>query len=213
MNENSKLIKKIVIVGSGGFGKEIAWVIGRINQLNPSFDICGFCDDDLSCASNVEDIAPFLGSVEDVAGKYKGCGYICAIGNNKVRKRLMLQFDAAGFVPVTVIDPSAVIATDVKIGAGSYVGVNSVVSVGCQLGRGCIVNHNVTVGHDVTAGDYVQLAPGVRVSGGCSIGSGALLGSNSCTIPLKTMGAWSMLGAGAVLLSDLEDGGSRVRIR
>jgi len=206
-------MKKIIIVGAGGFGREIAWVINRVNQGGKFFKIVGFCDDDLGKADDVVDVAPFLGSVQNIIRKYPACGYICAIGNNKIRFNLMDQLNKAALQPLTVIDPTAVIAENALVGEGSFIGVNSVVSVGCVLADGCIVNHNVTVGHDVTAGDCVQLCPGVRVSGGCSLGSGALLGSNSCTIPCKTMGDWSILGAGAVLLSDLKANDSRVRIR
>ncbi|MDD2598623.1 MAG: acetyltransferase [Kiritimatiellae bacterium] len=206
-------MKKIIIIGAGGLGKEIAWVISRINAMNPSFEICGFCDDDLSCAANVKNIAPFLGTVEEVVARHKRTGYICAIGNNKTRKLVMQMLDGMGLFPASVIDPSAAVAEGVQVGAGTYIGINSVVSVGCCLGRGCIVNHNATVGHDVVLGDFAQVCPGVSISGGCVIGEGALLGSNSCTIPGKRMGAWATLGAGAVLLSDLEEGASRVRVR
>ena len=206
-------MKKVIIVGAGGFGREVAWVISRINQISPVLDIVGFCDDDLAKDSMVVEMAPFLGGTEDVIDSHKGCGYICAMGNNKIRKRLMQQFNAAGFKPISIIDPSAVIAYGVKVGAGSYIGVHAVVSVGCDLGRGCIVNNNVSVGHDSNLDNFSQLCPGVALSGGCCVGEGALLGSNSCTIPCKNMGDWSTLGAGTVLLSDLEDGGSRIRIR
>lgn len=206
-------MKKIVIVGASGFGREIAWVIERVNQVRPQWEIAGFCDDDPSTAVKVAATAPFLGSVAEVVSHPEGRCYICAIGNNLIRKRLMEQFAAAGWEAVTITDPTAVVASKVEIGVGSYVGVHSVVSTGAQLGQGCIVNHNATVGHDVIAADYVQICPGVSVSGGCDLGEGALLGSNSCTIPGKKMGAWSTLGAGSVLLSELEGGGSRIRIR
>lgn len=206
-------MQKIIIVGAGGFGREVAWVIERVNQLRPQWEIAGFSDDDLSKAAQVTLIAPFLGCIAEVVEQPQGCCYICAIGSNQSRKRLMAQFATAGWEAVTIIDPSAVVASGVEIDAGSYVGVHSVISTGSQLGCGCIVNHNVTVGHDVIVGPYAQICPGVRVSGGCAIGEGALLGSNSCTIPGKKMGAWSTLGAGGVLLTDLEEGGSRVRVR
>ena len=206
-------MKKIIIVGAGGFGKEVAWCISRINQVSPRFELIGFCDDDISKSSDVSSVAPFFGPIENVMSNHGSCGYICAIGNNKIRKNLMGALNQAGLTPISVIDPSAVVADDVLVGSGSFINVHAVVSTGCSIGSGSIVNINASVGHDVALGDFAQVCPGVSVSGGCVIGEGALLGSNSCILPCKEMGAWSVLGAGGLLLTDLEEGGSRVRIR
>ena len=206
-------MQKIIIVGAGGFGREVAWVIDRINQRQEYYQVRGFCDDDPSKENDLSDTSLFLGAVDQVINGDLKCGFICAIGNNKLRRSLTDKFISVGFTPCSIIDPSAVIAHDAKVGGGSFVGINSVISVRSQVGTGCIVNHNVSVGHDVTVPDYAQLCPGVSVSGECRIGEGALLGSNSCTIPCKAMGDWSVLGVGGVLISDLEEGGSRVRIR
>ena len=203
-------MKSIIIVGASGFGREVAWVI---NRMNPVRVIAGFCDDDNERAAGVKEIAPFLSSVSDVLRSSKDCSFFCAIGNNKIRCKIMRMFDAEDVDVLTVVDTTAVISRDVVIGTGSFVGCNSVISVGCELGRASIINHNVTLGHDVVSGDYAQFCPGVRVSGGCRVGEGAMLGSNSCTIPEKKMGVWSMLGAGGVLLKDLDDYGCQVRIR
>lgn len=206
-------MKNIIIVGAGGFGKEVAWIISRINTVNPVFNLVGFCDDDMSKRDDVSCIASFLGSIDDVKSNQVGSGYICAIGNNKIRKKLMVSLNQSGLTPLSVIDPSAVVAEDAVVGAGSFINVHAAVSTGCKLGCGSIVNINASVGHDVVLGDFAQVCPGVSVSGGCVIGEGALLGSNSCCLPCRKMGAWSVLGAGGVLLTDLEEGGSRVRIR
>ena len=86
-------MKKIIIAGAGGFGKEVAWIISRINQVHPEFQVVGFCDDDQSTGADVSSIAPFIGSVDDVITKHVGCGYICAIGNNENRKNVMTALD------------------------------------------------------------------------------------------------------------------------
>lgn len=203
----------IIIAGAGGFGKEIAWVIRRANGVSGDFELAGFCDDDLSKAAGVREIAPFLGTLEEVQRNFAGSAYICAVGNNKIRARMMEGLDCAGLEAVSIVDPTAVVADNAIIGRGCFVGAHTVVSAGCRVGSGVIINHNVTVGHDAVIEDYAQLCPGVSLSGGCVVGKGALLGSNSCTLPGLRLGAWSTLGAGAVLLTDLEENGSRVRVR
>lgn len=206
-------MKKIVIAGASGFGREVRWMLERMNAVKPQFELCGFCDDAPDKQSGEFDSLPLLGSVAQVCSTVKDAAFVCAVGNNRARKKIFGQFADASVDAVSVVDQSAVIAGDAVIGEGCYIGVNAVVSVGVTLGCGVIVNNNVSVGHDSLVGDFAQLCPGVSLSGACAIGEGALLGSNSCTIPCKKMGDWSTLGAGAVLLTDLEPDGSRVRIR
>jgi sugar O-acyltransferase (sialic acid O-acetyltransferase NeuD family) len=206
-------MRKLVIVGAGGFGREAAWVVERINAARPTFEMLGFCDDAADKREGVCGAYPLLGPFGKVKARFGAVGFFCAIGNNRVRQEVMADGRAQGHEPVTIIDPGAEVAPDVEIGKGSFVGVSSVVSVGSALGEGVIVNHQVCVGHDVTVGDFAQLCPGVCVSGGCEIGEGALLGTLAGTIPMKRVGAWATVGAGVTALRDVADGGSVVRVK
>jgi len=205
-------MKKIVIIGAGGFGKEVAWVVERINAVRPEFELLGFCDDAADRREGMCGAYPLLGPVGTVKARLGAVGFFCAIGNNRVRQSVTVSTRAMGHEPVTVADPSAVIAPSAVIGKGSYVGIGGVVSVGSRLGDGVLVNHQVTVGHDVMVGDFAQLCPGVRVSGGSVLGEGVLMGSNACTIPCVRVGTWATVGAGAVALRDIQDGGSLIRL-
>jgi len=204
-------MQRIVIVGASGLGKEVAWVIERMNSASPTFEIVGFCDDAPEKQEGIFAGYPLLGTLANVPSDK--LGFICAIGNNRNRQRVTAQAISAGLTPVTVINPTAVIAPDVTIGAGSFVGIGSIVSVGARLGNGVIVNHQACVGHDTVLGDFVQVCPGVHISGGCDIGEGALLGTNAAIIPLKKMGAWSTLGAGTTALRDIPDGTTLIRLK
>ena len=205
-------MKRIVIVGAGGFGREVAWVIERLNAVCPIFEVLGFCDDAADKRDGMCGTYPLLGPLKALKPGFGTVGVFCAIGNNRVRQSVMADARIEGHEPVTVVDPSAVIAPDVEIGKGSYVGIGSVVSVGARLGQGVLVNHHVSVGHDVTVGDFAQLCPGVCLSGGCEVGEGALFGTLSGTIPLKKVGAWSTVGAGTLALRDVADGATVVRL-
>lgn len=205
-------MKQIVILGASGFGREAAWIVERINRESPEFELVGFCDDDGSKRNGLCGTCPLLGPVENVVTLFKRAFFFCAVGDNRARQLLTARARSAGLVPVTLRDPGAVVAPDAVIGAGSFIGIGSVVSVGACLGEGVIVNHQVTVGHDARIGDFAQLCPGVCVSGGCEIGEGALLGTNAGTIPLKKLGAWTVLGAGTTALKDIPSGATVVRL-
>ena len=203
-------MKQIVIIGAGGFGHEAAWIIERINKLEPTFELLGFCDDAPERQSGAYNGYPLLGAIERIP---KGTFYFCAIGKNVTRLAVMDRAGKAGLLPATLIDPTAAIAPDAVIGPGSFVGIHSIVSVGSRLGRGTLVNHGVCIGHDVTAGDGCQFCPGTCVSGGCTLGEGVLLGTLSGMIPLKRAGGHATIGAGTVPLRDVPDGETVARIR
>lgn len=200
---------KIVIIGASGFGAEVAWVCRRAG-----IDVIGYCDDAESKLSGEFERLPLLGTIEHASETFGvAVHFHVAVGNNRARKQLAERAGRQGWMPVTVVDPSANCAPDAVLGDGCYVGIGSVISRGSTLGRQVIVNHQVTVGHDCIVEDYAQLCPGVRVSGGCRINEGALLGSNGVMIPGRTVGAWATLGAGGIALHDIPDGESQVRLR
>ena len=39
------MMEKIVIIGAGGFGREVKWLIDRINKTSGTWDLIGFIDD------------------------------------------------------------------------------------------------------------------------------------------------------------------------
>ena len=54
--------KKIVIVGAGGFGREVLWLIERINEKKLCWKVAGFIDDAMECNHTINQI-PVLGSL------------------------------------------------------------------------------------------------------------------------------------------------------
>jgi len=206
-------MKKIIIIGASGFGKEIAWVIDRMNHAGCELGLIGFCDDAPNKQNGSFAGFPLLGKLEDVAAQLPGSRFVCAIGNNCARKSVVARAEAAGLLPLSIIDPTATIAPDTTIGKGSFIGISSIVSTGAAIGCHVIVNHQACVGHDVTMADFAQVCPGARISGGCDIGEGALLGTNAATIPLTKMGAWSTLGAGTTALTNIPDHATLARLK
>jgi UDP-3-O-[3-hydroxymyristoyl] glucosamine N-acyltransferase len=115
-------MRRLVIIGASGFGREIAWIIKRKNAVFPQFELLGFSDDPLT--SSRACAAPIRCSA--VSKRRRG------VVRNSSSARSASQSGAAGGVtdravavgasPVTVIDPSAIVAPDAVIGDGGYIG-------------------------------------------------------------------------------------------
>lgn len=187
-------MKDIFIVGAGGFGREIAWTLSRINALTPTWNILGFADDAPNKQSGLLDGYPLLGDVACTATRFPSASVFIAIGDNATRAKVYRQLQGRDFP--TLIDPSALIAPTATLGPGVFVGPQSLVSLGAQLGAFVIVNARAGVGHDAILEDFAHVCPGVTISGNTHIGTHALLGSNASTVPGIEIGDHAKIAAG-----------------
>lgn len=198
--------RRLVVVGAGGFGPEIAWAARRVNAVHPTFKLAGYCDDNPAKRGGQLDGLEVLGRPEEAAGRFESPPtFVCAIGNNERRAAMVQRLLALGWVPVSVIDPSVHVGDGVAVGDGTYVGAGSILSPHAQIGAHVVINHHCSVGHDSHIESYSNLAPGVRVSGECVVCEGATLGSNAVIAPGKRVGRHATLGACSFALTNVPD--------
>jgi sugar O-acyltransferase (sialic acid O-acetyltransferase NeuD family) len=197
----------LVILGAGGFGPEVAWAARNANTVFPHHELIGFCDDDPAKAgSSVADL-PVLGSPEAAAKTLPAPPrFICAVGSNAGRAKLVARARALGWLPATVIDPSVIVAPGVVVGDGTYVGAGSILSPNARLGNYVLINHHCSIGHDSTLDDYVSVQPGGRISGGCHLAEGASVSSNGVVAPGRRVGRYATVGAASFAVRDVPDG-------
>jgi sugar O-acyltransferase (sialic acid O-acetyltransferase NeuD family) len=205
--------RKLLIVGAGGFGQEVIWAAKNFNRVHPTYDILGYCDDELGKKGKVIYGHEVLGAPEEIdkALPEKPC-FVCAIGKNQVRSKVVKRVLALGWTPVTVIDPSVIVAEHVEVGDGTYVGAGSILSPYARIGNHVIINHHCSIGHDSILEDFVQISPGGRVSGAAVVKEGAMLGSNAVLAPEMTLGRYSTLGACSFAATNIPDGVTAVGI-
>ena len=205
--------RKLIIIGAGGFSKDVVWAIQNSKTVQPWYDLLGYCDDDLAKKNQVIYGYPVLGSPEEVAANLsdKPC-FICSIGSNVIRARVVRRVLPLGWIPVTVIDPSVMMTESVVVGAGTYVGARSILSPKATIGNHVIINNHTTIGHDCVLGDFTQVAPGGRVSGASVMEEGALLGANAVVAQGKRLGRYATLGACSFALTNIPDGATAVGI-
>jgi sugar O-acyltransferase (sialic acid O-acetyltransferase NeuD family) len=107
---------------------------------------------------------------------------------------------------MTLVDPTAAVASTAEMGDDTYVGTASVVAAGAVLGAGVLVNRSCSIGHHTRLGDYVCTGPGVVTAGSCRIERGAFLGAGAVLVPEVTVGRGAVVGAGAVVIEDVAAG-------
>lgn len=197
--------KRLVILGAGGFAREVLDVVDAINQAAPdSWQVEGFVSERQSDWGQILHGTPVVGGLEwFTKARCAQVEVVCGIGNPAVRKRLIGRCHDLGVRSATLVHPRATLTRWVTLGAGTIVTAGVVLTNDIQVGAHVHLNLNVTVGHDAVLGDFCTVAPGVNVSGNVTVGEGCDLGTGAAIIQKLTIGAWSVVGAGAVVNKDL----------
>lgn len=196
-------MKDIVIIGAGGFGREVQWLIERVNQNNKIWNLIGFIDDGLDWGTNINGI-PVIGNVDYLINYNKHISVACAIGSSKTRKKVIeqLKVNKNIYFP-NLIDPSVIMSNTIKFGSGVIICAGTILTVNIELGDFIIINLDCTIGHDVRLNSYVTLYPSVNVSGNVSIGQITEIGTGTQIIQGKNILNETIVGAGAIVTKDI----------
>ena len=196
---------RLLIVGAGGLGRETAELVTAINQQRPSWDLLGFLDDDPELRGSAVAGVPVVGSV-DAAAEHADAQVVVATASPAdyfSRKRLVRRLGVPADRFATLVHPTAVLPPSCTLGPGTTVLAGVVATTSVELGAHVVLMPGVILTHDDVVGDFATLASGVRLGGGVRVGEGAYLGAGSLVRERRSVGAWSLLGMGAVVTADV----------
>lgn len=203
-------MKDIIMIGSGGFAREVAWLLEENNKVKGEWNILGFVSEEVGLRTGKY---PILGDDQWLMRYEKEVSIACCIGDGALRRRIIGKFkDKKNFSYPNLISESAKLSDSVTMGWGNIICAMNVLTVDIEIGDFLICNLDCTIGHDVKIGDYVTLNPSVNVSGNVKIGDEASIGTGSHLIQGKTVGNGVVLGAGTVVTTDIPDGVTAVGV-
>lgn len=206
-------MKKIAIVGAGGFGQEV-FCIWRdfLETKDIPYEFIGFFDDNKDLEVNV--YGKVIGSIENLNLLDIEVDVAIAIGNPKVleivRNKLSnskLSFPNIVHPTVTFLDKNTTI-----LGQGNIFSIGVIVSCNVTIGDFNIFNTRATLGHDDVVGNYNVFSPNAQISGTVRIGERNFFGFTCGVIQKKIIGNDNMIGAGAVLLRSIKEGGTYIGV-
>lgn len=202
-------MKKIAIYGAGGFGRETACLINKINEVKPEWELIGFFDDNPSLKGQmISHYAPCLGGIEELNDYSDSLGIAIAIGNSVAVKHVLSKITNVNIYFPNLIHPNVVyndIAT-VSIGKGNIIQGGSFFSCNVTIGDFNVLNGSVVLGHDDTIGSYNIFMPAVRVSGQVEVGDDNFFGVGCIVLQGLKIGNNIRMGAGSVLMTKPKDG-------
>lgn len=206
-------LKNLYIIGAGGFGREVAWLVERINAETPTWNLKGFLDDNADVQGTLQGEYPVVGGCDYLKGISKEVWLVCAVGASKTRRSIIEKLNEFPNVRyATLIDPSVICSKRVTIGEGSIICAGTILTVDISIGKHVIINLDCTIGHDDVVHDFVTIYPSANVSGNVVIGSCSELGTGSQIIQGKRIIDSAIIGAGAVVVSDIKESGTYVGV-
>jgi sugar O-acyltransferase (sialic acid O-acetyltransferase NeuD family) len=200
--------KKIVIIGAGDFGREVAYTIERINEslaLGDKWDIYGFIDDDIEIQGKIIDDYPVIGTIDWLNQHKEKIYAVCSLGTGAIRKKVIDKIQNNNVKFATIIDPEAKIFKECDIGEGSIICANSILAINTKIGKHVVINLACTLGHDDIVEDYCVINPGCNISGKVRIGKSTDLGTGTKVIQGIKIGEHTTIGAGTVVIREVPD--------
>lgn len=199
------LLKKLAIIGAGGFAREVAWLVQDINNVKKEWDLVGFIDENPDNHGKVLNGVPVLGDFDFFYNhNFNEPIYaVCAVGNPRSKVRLIKKAGEWGFRFANLIHPSVKMSQYVEMGVGNIICAGNIITANVSIGNHIGINPGCGIGHDVVISDYSTILWNVNFSGNVRVGTGCEIGTKTVVIQGITIGEWSTIGAGAVVVRDI----------
>ncbi|MDG2348945.1 MAG: acetyltransferase [Gammaproteobacteria bacterium] len=196
------MYKPVVILGMGGHAKVCIEILKLLN-----IEMLG-----IVAPENNHQIkgVQYIGNDEAVLSYsaesimlVNGVGHV---PHSKQRSKIYEFFKHKHYEFMSLVHPSAIMASDVKIQAGAQIMAGVVIQPNTTIGENTIVNTATIIEHDSQVGSNVHLAPGVTLCGTSTIEQGVFIGANSVVVPNVTIGKDALVAAGSVVLENIAPG-------
>jgi len=197
--------KDIIIVGAGGFGREVFNYIEDVINAGADWSFKGFLDDNLDALANYDYPKKVIGKIKN----YIPCEndyFICAIGGPKLKKDLVSSLVERGGKFESLIHPTARIGRNVHIGRGVVLCPYTSLNCDSFVGNYVMINGMSGCGHDSYVGDYATISAHCDITGFCKVGEGAFLASRVSMRPGSKVGNWASVGIGSCVIMNIKDG-------
>lgn len=188
-----------VIIGCGGFGREVAEIAKTIAKEKKDFNFIGFIDDNRELHGKIINDVPVLGNLEWINDSYHGNRllFACAVGEPTIKKKVIERALKLGYIPHSIIHPAVPIGFGVSVGAGTIICPGSIITINITIGNHVIINKICSIGHDAIIDDFVTINPLSAIGGGVHLKEGVFIGSGSSVLQYLEIGEWSVIGSGA----------------
>jgi sugar O-acyltransferase (sialic acid O-acetyltransferase NeuD family) len=192
----------IVLVGAGGLGREVLNYALEAIRPSPHVRVKGFLDDDPSASRPNGCRFPILGSILDYSIQPQD-RFVMTIGDCVKRAELARRMEARGARFITIIHPTAYVASNATVGNGCIVSPFCAVGSDAKVGNHVLLTWYSSLAHDSICGSFAVLSPYSTANGSAILEEGVFLGTHAVIHPMIRVGAWSKVASGSVVYRDV----------
>ena len=195
----------LVIVGAGGFGRETAQAVYDLNRNGAAWRLLGYIDDNPARHGTTIDGTMILGGRGEIRRWPDAAVVVCTGRPGDYVSRIRIVGDL-GLQPeryATIVHPTAAVSASSSIGHGCILLAHVALTAAVRVGAHVAIMPHVTLTHDNVIDDFATLASGVRLGGGARVERAAYLGAGALIRENRTVGAFSLVGMGAVVTQDV----------
>lgn len=195
-------MQNLVIIGAGGFAREIYDLAYYCHGDDPTFSVKGFLSDG---PSNIQEMGypPVLSTVADYEIQSEDV-FFCAIGNVKDRKKTVDIILNKGGEFINLIHPTTVISPSVKLGVGVGIKAYCVLASDVRVGNFTFLQSSVIMGHDVQIGQFCQVNSFSFFAGYAQVHDLATVNAGARLIQNVVVEEKAIVGMGSVVLKRVE---------
>ena len=196
-------MEDIIILGAGGLGQEMAWLIEEINEDQRTWNLLGYLDSDQDLLGKELIGYPVLGGDKEVK-RFRNCWFVPGVGDPRLKRKLVERAEENGARKwATLISPTVRVHESNRLGTGVVIGRFTDLTVATILEDHVFLNIHVVLGHGVRVGAFTNIDPNVTINGEAQIGTTCLVGANAFVRDV-TVGDFVTIGAGSVVVKSVE---------
>ena len=170
------MAKNLVIIGAGGFGREMFAAARESLGYGEKFTVKGFLDGNPDALRGYCGYPDIIGAPETY-GVAEDDVFITALGSIAARRRCAAMIEERGGRFVSVVHRTASLGPNVTV-----------------------------IGHDSALADYTHVYSLVSIGGGVRVEEGASVYPGARIVPRVTVGAGAVVGIGSTVVRDVSPG-------
>lgn len=198
-------MKHLIIIGSGGMGRQVLSFAKSCEGYGKEYDIKGFLDDNLEALKDFSGYPPILGTVDGYIIEENDV-FFNSIGDVQAKKKCIKTILDKGGDFITLVHPTAQISAGTKVGKGcmlsSYVGVG----VETTIGDFCLIQSKATIGHDVFIDDFARIDCNAVLIAGVKVGKDVCIHTSSVVNHDVKLGDGCTVGAMSFVIRNVKPG-------
>ena len=197
------MAENVIVLGAGGHSKVLIDVLRLIERR-----IIGLVAPDKVAGDTFYGV-PVLGGDEEVL-RYSVSDVMLVNGLGALpgmvrRWSIAEEMRNKGYQFVTVVHPSAIVASGVTLQQGVQVMAGAIIQSGSSIGQDSIINTGTVVDHDCKIESGCHVASGAVLSGGVWVGRRGHVGAGTVVLQNCSIGERAVIAAGSVIYRDIPE--------